>query len=231
MQSPCPAWQPCHPHLLRSASSDPATAPAALTTISSLLFPRSQSPGDVACRHAITLRDLAAMPITFAQEHLFRPHNSSNDMILQSPYAALVCIHTTGTDPGAVACRHAITLPNLAAMPTKSAQEHLFSPRNSSSDTDHSPETKRGDIMDQLLWSAEGSPRCNAACETSMQSMVSLHVRSRGLRNLHAASLLIRSISELYDASLAGHGQTIHAHSARHRRLADGPSGKSDARS
>lgn len=89
-------------------------------------------------------------------------------------------------------------------MPTGSAQGHLFSPRDNTNGQTHNTENKRGDIMTKLLWSAEGSLRCDAACEASLLSMVSLHVRSRGLRNLHAASLLIKSISELYNTFLAG---------------------------
>ncbi|KAK9838036.1 hypothetical protein WJX74_010127 [Apatococcus lobatus] len=104
---------------------------------------------------------------------------------------------------------YAITLPNSAAMPTGAAQEHLFSPRDNTNGQTHNTENKRGDIMTKLLWSAEGSPHCNASCETSLLSMVSLHVRSRGLRNLHAASLLIKSLSELYHTFLAGMGPQL----------------------
>ena len=157
---------------------------------------------------------------------LHRARNAPGSLseLLQCPIAKHGRIHDTGilnrgllerstctnkTKAWSYACRHAITLPNTAAMPTADAQDHLFSPRMSTAATAHNTDNQRVDIMDQLLWSAEGSPRCSSDCEARLLRMVSLHIRSRGIRNLQAATLLIRTLSELYDSFLAGQNRLL----------------------
>ncbi len=104
--------------------------------------------------------------------------------------------------------RYAMTLPNVNAMPTADPADRMFSPGQT--DAIFHNDNKRFDIMARLIWAAEGAPACDAACERQLTSLVSAHIKSRNVRNLQAATLLVRAFSELYDAFLASRGLKVH---------------------
>ena len=105
-------------------------------------------------------------------------------------------------------CRYGITAPSIHAMPTDHHADRLFNPGNR--DTIFHGSHARFDLMTRLLWAVEGNPLCSDHCERQLLSIVTCHLKSRGLRHLRAAAGVVRALSELYNAFLVVKGEQVH---------------------